>query len=138
MNKAQKLLQPMVEAADKKFRHIIDGEGYDGGFTAGYSNGMDDAYAELATLPDAITLADVPVVEWEDTWGFRHSKYTHGEYEVKEMVNDDGPDHVVHLLHKGESLGYWSSATKAKRAVDIRIHLAALERKLLAELAGGE
>jgi len=135
MNKARKLLQPLIDALAKPTKVKLIGRG---SHQAGFFDGLNAAQDALSTLSDDITLADVPTLEWADTWGFQYSKYTHGEYVVKETVNDDGPAHVIQLTHKGESLGYWGSAIKAKRYVEIRIHLASYERALLAELAGGE
>lgn len=119
MNRSQKLLQPLI---DRQRERKNEG-GFAGGHSLGVLDGLEEAQRALTALSCDIMLDDAPAVEWADTWGFQYSKYTHGEYVVKEMVNDNGPEHVIQLLHKGESLGYWSSARKAKRYVEIRIHL---------------
>ena len=94
MNKAQKLLQPLIE---------VSIEGLD-------RDALMDAFNALATLADAITLADVPAVDDFDVNGW--------------VIANHVPIHFT------------GDAATARRYVEIRIHLAALERKLLAELAG--
>ncbi len=123
MNKVQKLIQPLIEAAAATCKLYIHDEEFDG-----YVRGLGDAFNVLATLTDAITLADVPTVEWQfvaETES-RRPHYAHGNYVLYADFDDFGT-------------GEWDAKIKKdRRYEEIRIYLAAIERKLLAELAGVE
>ena len=54
MNKAQKLLQPLIDLANKGWTGITKG------YSLGVIEGLETASRTLATLTDTITLADVP------------------------------------------------------------------------------
>lgn len=128
MNKAQKLLQPLIDAAREEYNKTSRGGlEYDHEDMAERALlTLEEASAALATLTDDITLADVPAVEWQfvaETES-RRPHYAHGNYVLYADFDDFGT-------------GEWDAKIKKdRRYEEIRIYLADLERKLLAELAG--
>jgi hypothetical protein len=121
MNKAQKIIQPLID---------VSLEGLD-------RDALTDAFNALATLPDAITLADVPAVEWNvhPPLGGRDEIYEHMGWLAYKTI--ENPPRTVLLTNEGKKHYAFATIAHTKRIAEIRIHLAALERKLLAELAGG-
>lgn len=146
MNKAQKLLQPLIDAAREEYNKTSRGGlEYDHEDMAERALlTLEEASAALAILTDAITLADVPAVEWdfkpanENHNENNNDHYTHEKWLVYPSRDANGiiSSHGASLA--GGSPYYWTTKDQARRYVEIRIHLVAIERKLLAELAGGK
>jgi hypothetical protein len=143
MNKAQKLLQPLIDAAETKYQKTSSsGYGCDREARAEASlYALEEASNALATIADAITLADVPAVEWEievvaigSPFDYEVDKY--GGWEIFPQMSAAAEVQSYGLQFEKGQTEYWSTRAKAKRYVEISIHLAAIKRKLLAELAG--
>lgn len=132
MNRAQKLLQPLIDAARDKYNKTPEGGlDYDMEDMAEATvSVLDEASETLATLTDDITLADVPAVDWETR---NDNEYAYGEW----LIWKSGTG-VYCADARDEAEMYYANLEQCKRGTEIRIHLAALERKLLAELVGGK
>lgn len=92
---------------------------------------------ELASLTplDFATLDQVPKVEWESVehGGYGTEQWEHEQWTVlmRSIQGDAYPVLLIQPDGKGES---WSTVDHAKRHVEIKLHLAEIERKLLKEL----
>ncbi len=112
MNKAQKIIQPLINAAHDKYNKTSSGGlEYDHEDMAERALlTLEEASAALAALHDDITLVDVPT------------------------VSDELYDFLAPL--ERTPTRFTGDGTKARRYIEIKIYLTTLERKLFAELTG--
>lgn len=132
MNAAQKKLQPIMPQPDDAKNE----------FSRGINFGVTLANEALTSLSllDFATLDQVPAVEWkfheaDDECTYR---WSHNEWLVCPSYDANGIISMYAVSFGYSSPHYWNTEAQAKRYAEIKLHTLELQRKLLAELAGGK
>ena len=151
MNAAQKKLQPIMPQPDDAIKAELEARirvsataptDTITSFSRGVNFGVvlaNDALASLS-LFDFATLDQVPAVEWkfheaDDECTYR---WSHNEWLVCPSYDANGIISMYAASFGYSSPHYWNTEAQAKRYAEIKLHTLELQRKLLAELAGGE
>ena len=147
MNAAQKKLQPIVDAARNRYEKLPNSElakyqDHRKSKAWAYFDAADDSLKALASLSllDFATLDQVPAVEWkfheaDDECTYR---WSHNEWLVCPSYDANGIISMYAVSFGYSSPHYWNTEAQAKRYAEIKLHTLELQRKLIAELAGGK
>lgn len=130
MNAAQKIIQPLIDMSIRT-KELDWGEIV--------LRRASDCVASISLL-DFATLDQVPAVEWkfheaDDECTYR---WSHNEWLVCPSYDANGIISMYAVSFGYSSPHYWNTEAQAKRYAEIKLHTLELQRKLIAELAGGK